>query len=170
MNAGLCIREKAQQGRERCRPTFGPSARDPLFTHVAKHKLEPAPEPEVQLIGISSHVNDYRLCWALNRQLGLALTRRAHDIEEPGPEGIAHFAAFDHLDEAAQPAYTLVNNHSGDGVLLREQRQADYFLVVDPAAHMTDADLLDQVRATEFVLTAFVLDMRRLREAHKLLQ
>ncbi|MFT3884486.1 MAG: IPExxxVDY family protein [Flavobacteriales bacterium] len=137
---------------------------------MAKHKLEPVDVPDVQLIGISSHVNDYRLCWALNRQLGLALARRGRDIEERGPEGLARFAAFDHLDEAAQPAYTLVNNHSGDGVLLREQRQADYFLVVDPAAHVTDADLLDQVRATEFVLTAFSLEMRRLREAHKLLQ
>ncbi|HEX2618135.1 MAG TPA: IPExxxVDY family protein [Flavobacteriales bacterium] len=137
---------------------------------MAKHKLEPLEGPEVQLIGISSHVNDYRLCWALNRQLGLTLTRRPRDIEEPGPEGIASFSAFDHLDETAQPAYTLVNNHCGDGVLLREQKQADYFLVVDPTAHLTDADLLEQVRATEFVLTAFTLDMRRLREAHKLLQ
>lgn len=153
------------------RSTFDPPAfTGPFSTTLAKHKLEPAPDPEVQLIGISSHVNDYRLCWALNRRLGIALARRTRDIEEQGPEGVAHFSAFDHLDEAAQPAYTLVNNHSGDGVLLREQRQADYFLVVDANAHITDADLLEQVRDTEFVLTAFTLDMRRLRDAHKLLQ
>jgi hypothetical protein len=36
-------------------------------THGQAFKLDMEPDPEVMLIGISSHVNDYRLCWSLNR-------------------------------------------------------------------------------------------------------
>ncbi len=137
---------------------------------MAKHKLDMEPDPEVTLIGISSHVNDYRLCWALNRTLGINLTRRAQDITDPGPEQMASYAAFDHIDADTQANFTLVHNHSGDGVLLKEQKQADYFLVVDEAAPIAPAELLSHVRRAEFVLTAFTLDPRQLRDAHKLLR
>jgi hypothetical protein len=137
---------------------------------VAKHKLDMEPDPEVMLIGISSHVNDYRLCWALNRSLGINLSRRASDITDMGPERPANYAAFDHVDDTSQATYTLVNNHCTDGVLLKEHRQSDYFLVVDEAASITPDELIDQVRRTEFVLMAYPLDPRKERGAHKLLQ
>lgn len=136
---------------------------------LAKFKLDIAPEPELTLIGISSHVNDYRLCWALNRHLGITLQRRRNDIEEEGPEArMGHYAVFDHLDEEEQVHWTLVQNHCGDGVLLKEQHRADFFLMVDEPG--VGGDLLDRVRTTEFVLTAFPLDMRDLKGGYKLLQ
>lgn len=137
---------------------------------MAKYKLDMEPDPEVMLIGISSHVNDYRLCWALNRSLGINLTRRAEDIVEPTAGGQAVFSAFDHTDEEDSTCWSLVNNHSSEGLLLKEQRQADYFLVVDVSAPVPLDRLLDTVRRAEFVLTAFPLDARQLRGAHKLLR
>ena len=143
---------------------LGATSRD----HVAKHKLDMEPDPEVTLIGISSHVNDYRLCWALNRALGINLTRRSEDITDQGPEQMASYAAFDHTDPETDANWTLVHNHSGDGILLKEHKQADFFLVVDEAAPIAPDELLEQVRRSEFVLTAFTLDPRQLRGAHKL--
>ncbi len=137
---------------------------------MAKHKLDMEPDPEVMLIGISSHVNDYRLCWALNRSLGINLTRRATDISDMGPERPASYSAFDHVDELSQATYTLVNNHCTDGILLKEHRQSDYFLLVDRSAPITHEELIDLVRRTEFVLMAYPLDARKERSAHKLLQ
>jgi hypothetical protein len=137
---------------------------------MAKLKLEIEADPEVTLIAISSHVNDYRLCWALNRRLGISLSRRARDIADAGAEATAQYAAFDHTDEGSQAVYTLINNHGTQGVLLKDQRQADYFLLVDDAAPVRPDELLAQVRDTEFVLTAFPLDVKRLRGAHKLFQ
>lgn len=137
---------------------------------MAKLKLEMEADPEITLIAISSHVNDYRLCWALNRSLGIALCRREHDIADAGPEHMAHYSAFDHTDGPSQAMYTLVTNHTTQGVLLKDHRHADYFLLVDEAAPILPADLLEQVRRTEFVLTAFPLELRDLRGAHKLLQ
>lgn len=136
---------------------------------MAKHKLDMEPDPEVMLIGISCHVNDYRLCWALNRSLGIDLKRRENDITDPGPEKLASYSAFDHVDPENQAQYILVNNHSTDGVLLKEHKQADYFLVVDESAPISPEELIDHVRNTEFVLMAYPLDARKERGAHKLL-
>jgi hypothetical protein len=137
---------------------------------MAKLKLDIDPDPEIFLIAISSHVNDYRLCWSLNRQLGLALCRRAADIVEPGPEQMAHYAVFDHTEESTQAHFSLVNNHAPEGVLVADQRLADFFLVVERCARMPSAEVLEQVRRAEFVLTAFPLDPNGLRGAHKLLR
>ena len=57
-----------------------------------------------------------------------------------------------------------------NGVLLKEHKQADFFLLVDEAAPLTPEELIDHVRKTEFVLMAFPLDGCKERGAHKLLQ
>ncbi|HMW96007.1 MAG TPA: IPExxxVDY family protein [Flavobacteriales bacterium] len=136
---------------------------------MAKHKLDMDPDPEVMLIGISCHENDYRLCWALNRELGINLARRSSDVTAPGPEKLASYSAFDHDDEH-EAHWTLVHNHSNDGVLLKEHKQADYFLIVDESAPITPQELIERVRRTEFVLTAYPLDARTERGAHILLR
>lgn len=137
---------------------------------MAKYRLDEPLDPEIMLVGISSHVNDYRLCWSLNRQLGINLVRRQQDIVEPGPRTTAHFAAFDHLDVDSNARYTLVNNHGEDAILLKEHRQSDFFLLVDRAAPIASAELLQQVRESEFVLAAYPLEIQDLRAGHKLLQ
>ncbi len=137
---------------------------------MAKVKLDLDPDPEVTIIGISSHVNDYRLCWALNRSMGLSLTRRRQDITDTTGGHLARFATFDHGDPEGGERLTLVHNHCGDGILLREQRQADFFLVVDNAVAETRPDLLERLRRTEFVLAVFPLSFGQLRAGHKLLR
>ncbi|HNR55139.1 MAG TPA: IPExxxVDY family protein [Flavobacteriales bacterium] len=136
---------------------------------MAKLKLSLEPVPDVTIIGISSHVNDYRLCWSINRSVGLELTRRRSDIADDANGIRALFSAYDHVDERSQARYTLVNNHSGDGILLKEQRQADYFLVVDNELVEQHPDLLERLRRAEFVLTAYPLSFEQLKAGHKLL-
>lgn len=136
---------------------------------MAKLKLDMEPDPDVMVIGISCHVHDYRLCWSINRSVGLELTRRRSDITDEANGITARYSAYDHVDEPSQARYTLVNNHSGDGILLKEHRQADYFLVVDNELAEDRPDLLDRVRSAEFVLTAFTLSYDQLRAGHKLL-
>jgi hypothetical protein len=138
--------------------------------HMVKLKLDMDPDPEVTIIGISSHVKDYRLCWSLNRSMGLSFARRREDIVDGSPARPAHFPVFDHMDPDHDARLTLVSNHGADGILLKEHKQADYFLVADNELADTMPDLLDRVRRAEFVLTAFTLDFEHLREGHKLLQ
>jgi len=138
-------------------------------THMAKLKLDLEPDPEVTVIGISSHVNDYRLCWSLNRSMGLALRRCDADIVDGGPGRSTAYAAFVHTEEDPEGRYLLVSNHGTDGILIKEQRQADFFMVVDNAIAEREPELLQRIRAAEFVLTAFDLPFADLRMGHKLL-
>ncbi|MBX2981106.1 MAG: IPExxxVDY family protein [Flavobacteriales bacterium] len=137
---------------------------------MAKLKLDSIPQPDVFLIAISSHVNDYRLCWSLNKSLGLELSRRDEDIAGQGPERMAHFSAFDHTEEETQANITLISNHAPEGVLVADQRQADFFLVVDDQSSLLPDDTLERVRNSEFVLTAFTLDINNIKGAYKLLE
>lgn len=136
---------------------------------MAKLKLDLEPDPDITVIGISSHVHDYRLCWSINRSVGLELTRRRTDISDETNGILARYSVYDHVDELSQARFTLVHNHCGDGILLKEQRQADFFLVVDNELAEDRPDLMDRIRAAEFVLTAFPLSYDQLRSGHKLL-
>ena len=133
---------------------------------MAKHKLDLRPEPDAVVIGISSHVNDYRLCWALNRTLGLALARRDEDVIDAA--GIGRFAVYDHLDEDSGTQVTLLCNRSEGRVLLKEHKEADLFLVLDANGPLRPEDALELVRGTEFVLAAYMVDLKRLRSGLEL--
>lgn len=137
---------------------------------MAKIKLDSPVLPDVHVIAISSHVNDYRLCWSINRSLGLNLERRRTDIDAQGPQGKALFPAFDSIDEETRTTVTLVGNHAPEGVLLADQHQADYFLVIDEEAPLRPEQALEGLRRTEFILAAFELDIRQLKGAYKLLE
>lgn len=137
---------------------------------MAKLKLDSPARPDVFLIAISSHENDYRLCWSLNNTLGLSLCRRKRDLEGKGPEQPAHFAVFDHVEQDTETIISLVANHAPEGVLVAEQRHADYFLVVDGDDGARHAEMLELVRQAEFVLAAFSIDINTVKGAYNLLQ
>ena len=141
---------------------------DRTLEFMAKYKLELEPEIDVVVIGISSHVNDYRLCWSLNTKLGISLSRRDQDIAAMEPGSKAHFAAFDHQDEETQTSMTLICNRSKEGVLLKELKQADFFLVVGEEGPIAPHEALSMVREAEFVLAAFPIDLQKLRTGHQL--
>lgn len=136
---------------------------------MARLKLEMEPDPDVNVIGISSHVRDHRLCWSINRALDLELSRRRVGIEDMQNGRPAEFSAFDQFDEELQANCSLVNNHSSEGVLLRDLRQADFFLVVDKDWRDVPEKILEKLRGADFILAAFPLSFAQLKEGHKLL-
>jgi hypothetical protein len=134
---------------------------------VAKHKLDLRPEPEAIVIGISSHVNDYRLCWSLNKSLGLALARRKEDV--PAIDGSpGTFPAYDHVFEEDGSIVSLLCNRSEGAFLLKEHREADFFLVLEEHGPLRPETTLERLRNAEFVLAAFTLDLKRLRSGLEL--
>jgi hypothetical protein len=137
---------------------------------MARFKLELDPDPGFTIIGISCHERHYRLCWALNRSMGMQLTRRRTDITAPSGHRQARFATFDHIDPETNARCTLVENHGGGDLLMREYRQADYFMVVDDLLASSIPGLLERVRRTDFVLAAFPVELRTMKAGHKLLE
>lgn len=137
---------------------------------MAKHKLTDAlASPDVTVIGISCHVPDYRLCWALNKALGLELERRREDIVERAHGKELHYPVFQQSGQEGIIAWALVCNTCGKRRLVPDQKEADLFLVIDQETAEREDDLLPRVRAAEFVLLAFPLEIASMRNGHKLL-
>jgi hypothetical protein len=137
---------------------------------MPKHKLaDEAAAPDVTVIGISCHVPDYRLCWSLNKALGLELERRREDIVERARGQDLHYPVFQQNGPEGIIAWALVCNTCGKRRLLPDQKEADLFLVVDQETAEREEDLLPRLRAAEFVLLAYPIEMAGLRNGHKLL-
>lgn len=137
---------------------------------MPKHRLDVVETlPQVVVFGISSHVPDYRLCWALNKALGLDLARRREDIVEHARSKDLHYPVFQHSAHDDTVTWSLVCNTCGKRRLIAGQAQADYFLVIDQETAESEQDLLQHLRATEFVLLAYPIELNELRNGHKLL-
>lgn len=136
---------------------------------MPRYRLDGEVAPNVEVFGISCHVPDYRLCWSLNRSLGLCLTRRRADIVEGTKDGALHYPVFEQMDEEGMRFWWLVGNTCGKRRLLPQQKQADFFLVMDTGAVARDPSLIGRLRGAEFVLTAYAIEPGALKMGHKLL-
>src|ERR1051326_1834498 len=98
---------------------------------MGKHKLEIEYEYDFHLIGISSHEKDYRFCWALNNKFnmdfkkgdGIALRDRKKTEAD-------RFTVYEFQDEEMYTDFFIIVNRSGTSLLLPEQKQADYLLMI----------------------------------------
>lgn len=136
---------------------------------MAKYRLDERVTPNVKVFGLSCHVPDYRLCWSLNRSLGLDLSRRLTNIVEESKGRALHYTVFDQADDDGLVRWSLVCNVCGRRKLIPSQKQADFFLLVDQETAARDMRILERLRAAEFILTAYPIDMGELKSGHKLL-
>ncbi len=77
------------------------------------------------LIGISSHENDYRLCWNLNEYLDMELAQ-ADNIVTDSQE----FSCFAY--EGDIHTILLISNRCDNGFLLDKYKNIDFILKFDP--------------------------------------
>ncbi|MGW8317373.1 MAG: IPExxxVDY family protein, partial [Bacteroidales bacterium] len=86
---------------------------------IKRHKLEVAMEEDFCLLGVVSDEPDYRLCWMINRQLGmdfektddLTLRHRKYQEEQ-------QFSLFLFEDEEAMVTYRIIKNRADVGHFL----------------------------------------------------
>ena len=77
-----------------------------------KYLLEEEYDYEFRLIGISCHAKDYRLCWSLNRFLGLGLIKEDQNLSiiEEGLFGGSTHSMYSWYDEENHHEYFLITN------------------------------------------------------------
>jgi len=131
------------------------------------------------LIGISSPSRDYKLGWELNKELKLELSRIDDVLKQsdaksgpdeseliaPEDSGSDHaYSHYRHSDEGKGIEYDLVSNRSESGLLIPEQKQADYFLIIRGAYNKTYGDkILAAIRKMSSVQTAFSINADKLK-------
>ena len=134
-------------------------------------KLAFKAELEFQLIGISSHENDYHLSWAINRNMGLNLTRSENlSIYNKQLKGQQEFSVFSFNNEDNFILYNLISNTGVNGFLFPEMRNIDFFLQIYGES---DAKIIlklnTKLNKINIINTSFIIDPKSLKVPEKLL-
>jgi len=107
----------------------------------------------VTTFGISSHENDYRLSWCLNKELRLAFTQSDENfMTTDGKE----FTCFVHTDE--ENTLTLISNQSENGAMLKKYKNLDFLLKFAP--ELTEdkkTEWLKELRSVSLISAVFVM-------------
>lgn len=100
---------------------------------MAKHTLhlDVAYDFDFELISIVSAERDYRLCWQLNKELGLDFTRQDEiPIHYQKKKKFAYFNLYYYEDELNWLQYYFINNKSQGESLIPELKQVDHLLLI----------------------------------------
>lgn len=156
---------------------------------MGKHTLEIEYDYDFVLIGISSHEKDYRLCWMLNKQLGLELFKTdSLEIKGKKQETPSFFSLFTYENEELFREYTVIANLSesksvikGDSLfdavnpaenelLIPEHKQMDYFFVIKGEIENEETDeIIRKIKEIESVQTAVRIDVTQLKSKQNII-
>jgi hypothetical protein len=137
---------------------------------MGKITLDIEYEYEFRVIAISCHARDYKLCYNLNKQLEFNLIKQDNIKLKVKPDIAAEFSWFLFSDEENHVEYRLVSNKGTVGLLIPEQKQADFFMLINGSPTDSQvAGLLKRIKDTESVLTAFTIDVGALKSKQNLL-
>lgn len=128
-------------------------------------------EYDFTLIGISCHEKDYRLCWNINNALHIELTK-IESLENYSPKEKAKglFSLFSYEHEESQRTYYLLSNRSQYGVVIPEQKQTDYFIIIKGSFFESDkAVLMDELKKIPIILTSFEINPNSLKSKKNLI-
>jgi len=118
---------------------------------------------EFQLIGIRCALEDYKLCWHLNKSFGFDF-ERIQDLEVIFNGENIEFPLFGYEDQDNDAWYHLISNRNGGRILVPEEKQADYFLKISGEYGMVDLpELIKKIREIAPVITAYPIRLATLK-------
>lgn len=144
---------------------------------TAKRILNVDYDYDFLLIGICTHAKDYRLCWEINRILGIRL-ERVDDMTLNLPAGqagtssgeLSAYSLYFCEDEENNNCFHIISNKSSNEMLISEQKQVDYFLRIKGNNNPDySEDLIKKLKNISIVLTAYEIDPNKLKSKYKFL-
>lgn len=161
---------------------------------MGKHTLKIEYDYGFVMIGISSHEKDYRICWALNKVLGISLTKNESlEIKSKKQNTPSFFSLFsyEHTEEFIE--YSVIANLSENktltpkdhslfgkggkesqstenGILIPEHKQMNYFFVIRGEMDSIDVEeFIKKIKGIDIVLTAVNIDVTQLKSKKNLI-
>lgn len=137
---------------------------------MAKFVLDNEAYYDFKLVGISSHVQDYRICWTVNKALSLDLVKMDEEIiiRPSKADGPVSFSVYYCFDEETEVEFELISNRHEDGFLIPEMRTADYFLKISEWYSDPISEIIQKLRKENLVNMAFEVDLETLRSKQNL--
>jgi hypothetical protein len=139
---------------------------------MAKLTLEWEASFDFDLIGISSHVPNYRLVYSLNQLLSTDFSRSEEDLELVSQkQSNANFAIYNYTNDEDHVDMCIINNRNGYGNLfIPEQKQIDYYMLVwGNYSELSTTELSKLIMKSPHVLTAIQIDPESLKSKNNLL-
>lgn len=136
-----------------------------------KYILDEEYDYDFRVIGVSCHEKDYRICWGLNQQLCLFLSREEEDLEVAIKKSnrFSSHSLYSYIDKDTENEYSLLANRSNMGFLIPEQAHADYLLLIKESYPVNFESMIGQIKLIPFVLTAFEIDVFALKSKENLI-
>ncbi|NQY11775.1 MAG: IPExxxVDY family protein [Flavobacteriales bacterium] len=134
---------------------------------MKKLVLETEDDFDFELIAISCHAKDYKLCWSINKEFRFNLRREQDIFLKDRNEDISYsLYIYDDVDDHF--TIDIIENRSGLGYLIPEQKQADYFMIVKGFFDESE-EVIKKLKKIDIILTAYVVDPTTLKSKNNLL-
>ncbi len=136
------------------------------------HKLDFDQDLDCLLIGILSGARDYKLCFEVNRKLGLELSRLDDLAISTGRPGSQTVHTRFESRKSGEERYFLLSNRDTDntGSFIPEMRNVDYFMVIaGMASNFEIKNMVASIRTIEVVTGAFEINPEDLKSAETFL-
>lgn len=139
---------------------------------MAKFKLDIEYDYDFILIGISCHLNDYRITWAIGKAFEFQLEkspkylegRKKKDVEPSG------HSIYEYIDEENYLEYYVISNRGEQSFLIPEQKQADYFLMVRGTVSSQQKDeFTERLRKIDIIQMVYEINPEQLKSKENLL-
>lgn len=138
---------------------------------MTKFQLDVEYDYDFDLIGISCHAPDYRLCWSLNQKLGLKLAKKENDLDnkpKKQTESSVH-SLYEYFSDEDRVEYRLFENKSGNSIIVPEHKQVDYLLLLKNNYTVEIEQMINAIKTIELVLTAFRIEVKTLKSKENLI-
>ncbi len=135
------------------------------------HKLQYKPEFKFILLGISSHENDYFLCYNLNQDLGYKFIK-SEDlvVYNPRLKEDMNFSVYTFEDAGTLLLFNLISNLSPSGYLFPELKNIDFFLqVYGDESEQFRHTLMKKLTGIKIINACFMIDPETLKSPERIL-
>lgn len=142
---------------------------------------------DYELIAVHSSLDDYKLAYMLNKELGVQLSKNNAYVEIAIPEGKSAFSNYIFDDEKNDVVWTLIENKTTiinsnkqttslfeqvdiTVFLLPEFKKADYLIKIENIDYGFDSEsIIEKIQGIKNVTTAYTIDITNLKSKNNLI-
>ena len=135
------------------------------------HKLSIKSEYDSILIGISSQENDYRICWAINQDLGTNFMKTENlQIFSQKFDVTQEFSLYIYENEESLNKFKLIANKCDNGYYIPELKNIDFLLqIFGEISDDYKNELIMKLKSIDIVTGVFVIYPEVLKSKNRLI-
>ena len=136
-----------------------------------KFKLDIEYNYEFVLMGICCQEKDYRLCWAINNQLGFEFKKsQDFEIKEKRKKEPTIYSLYVYEEEEKYRDFFLIANKSEQRFLIPEYKETDYFIMIKGNIDPIEKEIIaKKLWELDMILAIFDIDPHQLKSKQNLL-